>query len=161
MTCYFPGQAGIVFAVTLVAIAMAMLHTGHITINAEDSTFEIQDPCGFSEDATLSSESHHETAYMAPFLNEHEEDDNYLPKHFMITLRPGRTVEELSNAIGTDVEALPGNAKHATATCKGIFFALDDVDEDLLAAIRSWEGVHHVERDGKAWVLEWWMNRGH
>jgi hypothetical protein len=91
------------------------------------------------------------TPYQAPFPDEDSSNELIIPLSYIIYLFPGRSIEDLNNAIARDVKPFVGMIVHSSRVTeqKGLFFTVNHVQEELLQAIRSYQGVRLVERDYK------------
>jgi hypothetical protein len=87
-------------------------------------------------------------AYEAPFpVRGKEPPEDIIPGAYGIVLAKGRTVDDVSRAIGRDigpyVDTVVDNPSFVEEY--GLHFSVTGVDDELLAAIRSYEGVVLVE----------------
>jgi hypothetical protein len=72
----------------------------------------------------------------------------YVPGEYQLMLRPGRSLDDLSAAIGTDIEQYAHQPSIHTTDFEfeegSLFFWVTGISDELLSAIRSYYGVYYI-----------------
>ncbi|KAH8801355.1 hypothetical protein F5884DRAFT_757005 [Xylogone sp. PMI_703] len=90
--------------------------------------------------------------WKAPFPDEKPSSDfPFIPKHFAICLHPGNSVQDVSTAIGRDLQ--PYVSTVFDDDDLGIIFVIHDAENDLVTAIRTYRGVRLVQRDYGGYIV--------
>ncbi|KAH8891620.1 hypothetical protein GQ53DRAFT_823636 [Thozetella sp. PMI_491] len=80
-------------------------------------------------------------------------NDDFIPKQYFVHLYPGNTIKDVGIATGRDIESFI-NTVFDFKDGKGLVFAIHEAKDDLVAAIRSFQGVRLVERNSKGGHIE-------
>lgn len=78
---------------------------------------------------------------MAPFPDEDKDNPNIIPQAYILSLFPGYTISDLSAAVSQGIQKPVKSVEEIPGAGLGIFIVLHDVDDDLLATIRTHKGV--------------------
>lgn len=97
----------------------------------------------------MTSKSRDEPPYLAPFPEKGDNDPRVIPRAYAISLFPDHTIDDLSAAVGRDVQPFVQTVLEFHDGEVGIALGVRNVDDDLLAAIRTYRGVRLVERSSK------------
>ncbi|KAL2212797.1 hypothetical protein CC79DRAFT_1365064 [Sarocladium strictum] len=87
--------------------------------------------------------------YKAPFPDENSTDELIIPLAYVVHLSPGRSVDELNDAIARDINPFITGILNPSRDVEkdALIFSVSAVEDDLLASVRAWRGVKMVERD--------------
>lgn len=90
--------------------------------------------------------------YQAPFPDERSSDELIIPHSYSVHLFPGRSIDDLSTAIERDIKPLVGVIINPSRDKEkeGLMFGVYRIEDELLAAIRTYRGVEMVERNYRA-----------
>ncbi|KAI1840422.1 hypothetical protein JX266_013389 [Neoarthrinium moseri] len=84
--------------------------------------------------------------YEAPLI-EDDSDLQVIPKFYQILLFPGHSVSDLSTAIGQDIQPHISHVFDDLHSEDGdLIFSVKDVEDELLATLRTYKGVKIVYR---------------
>lgn len=88
------------------------------------------------------------TGYQAPFGNPDVSPEHIIPGTYIIYQAPGHSIEDISRAIGIDIQSYVFSVVHLGSD--DVFsFGVRGIGDALFNAIRSDPGVKMVDYDGK------------